>query len=257
MIDQCPDEDEDEDGFEDEDGCPDPDNDQDGILDVDDQCPMEAEDRDGYEDEDGCPDPDNDGDGVADGDDQCPTEAEDIDQFEDQDGCPDPDNDHDGVLDAADQCADGAETINGVDDTDGCPDEGGRSLWRMRGERDAADMTLTGTIRFGRDNAIAPGSTNAVEQLALHLIALASPMRVSIASDEAARREALTAALTERGVAAERFEVVTDGELTGNRVVVTRAPTAEEGAQQSTADGSAGRGASNAPAGGTPAQPSE
>jgi hypothetical protein len=248
-VDQCPDEDEDMDGFQDEDGCADPDNDQDGVLDADDQCANEAEDADGFQDEDGCPDPDNDGDGIADGDDQCPNDAEDADGFEDEDGCPDPDNDRDGVLDADDQCADEAETINGVDDDDGCPDEGGRSRWRMRGDRDAADMSLTGAIRF-RGAEVVPGSVGTVEQLARHMIALGAGLRVAIAADDAARREGLKTALTERGVAASSFEVVTDAELSGNRVVVTRAPSTEEGAQESTeAPEGAPAGEGDAPAG--------
>ena len=53
--DVCPDNAEDDDGFEDLDGCPDPDNDQDGILDAADLCPFEAETKNGVRDEDGCP----------------------------------------------------------------------------------------------------------------------------------------------------------------------------------------------------------
>ncbi len=121
-VDGCPDEPEDEDGFEDEDGCPEPDNDGDGVLDGDDRCPLVPEDRDGFEDEDGCPDPDNDGDGVPDVQDSCPNEAEDADGFEDEDGCPDPDNDGDGILDVDDQCPADPEVVNGLEDTDGCPD---------------------------------------------------------------------------------------------------------------------------------------
>ncbi len=55
VVDRCPDEPEDRDGFDDDDGCPDPDNDRDGIRDVDDLCPNDAEDKDGIKDEDGCP----------------------------------------------------------------------------------------------------------------------------------------------------------------------------------------------------------
>ncbi|QQR91169.1 MAG: OmpA family protein [Myxococcales bacterium] len=54
--DKCPDEAEDEDGFQDWDGCPDLDNDQDGFLDGDDECPMAPESKNGFLDEDGCPD---------------------------------------------------------------------------------------------------------------------------------------------------------------------------------------------------------
>jgi large repetitive protein len=54
--DLCPNEPEDNDGFQDEDGCPDPDNDQDRILDVRDNCMNDAEIYNNHEDEDGCPD---------------------------------------------------------------------------------------------------------------------------------------------------------------------------------------------------------
>ncbi len=67
---------------------PPPDGDGDGVIDADDTCPEEAEDQDGFEDEDGCPDPDNDADGVADVDDSCPDEAENVDGWDDADGCP-------------------------------------------------------------------------------------------------------------------------------------------------------------------------
>src|SRR5690606_17814844 len=55
------------------------DKDGDGIDDDVDACPDEPEDQDGYEDSDGCPDADNDADGLPDGVDQCPNEAEDVD----------------------------------------------------------------------------------------------------------------------------------------------------------------------------------
>ncbi|HUH01836.1 MAG TPA: OmpA family protein, partial [Kofleriaceae bacterium] len=151
--DGCPNDAEDQDGFEDDDGCPDPDNDGDGTPDVDDacpneagpaenrgcpdvdtdgdgvvdrldRCPTEAEDLDGFEDEDGCPDLDNDGDGIPDALDRCPLEAEDVDGFEDEDGCPDADNDGDGIPDLADSCPNEPETFNGFEDDDGCPDKG-------------------------------------------------------------------------------------------------------------------------------------
>lgn len=136
--DRCPNQAEDQDGFEDQDGCPDPDNDGDGIVDAQDQCPGQAEDVDGYEDTNGCPDPDNDRDGHLDASDQCPTDPEDPDGFEDSDGCPDRDNDSDGVEDVADECPDQpgpAERTgcpvpdrdgDGVPDNfDNCPDEAG------------------------------------------------------------------------------------------------------------------------------------
>jgi outer membrane protein OmpA-like peptidoglycan-associated protein len=118
-TDACPDQAEDQDGFQDEDGCPDLDDDEDGIADASDKCAREAEDKDGFEDEDGCPDADNDKDGVADADDKCVDVAEDKDGFQDGDGCPDFDNDGDAVADSLDQCA---ETPTGVPvDAQGCP----------------------------------------------------------------------------------------------------------------------------------------
>ncbi len=119
----CPDEPEDQDGYQDEDGCPELDNDGDGIIDERDACVDEPEDRDGYQDEDGCPERDNDGDGIPDVTDRCPSDPEDMDGFEDDDGCPDQDNDGDGFADDKDRCPNDPETLNGVDDNDGCPDE--------------------------------------------------------------------------------------------------------------------------------------
>jgi outer membrane protein OmpA-like peptidoglycan-associated protein len=149
-ADDCPNEPEDEDGFEDGDGCPEPDNDGDGIDDEDDECPEQPEDKDGFEDGDGCADTDNDGDGVPDAEDECPDEAgpgendgcpkttsdsdddgipdeqddcpeepEDEDGFEDDDGCPDPDNDGDGIADADDECP----ADPGLEANNGCPAE--------------------------------------------------------------------------------------------------------------------------------------
>lgn len=120
--DKCPDQPEDQDGFEDEDGCPEADNDRDGILDKLDRCPSDPEDKDQFEDEDGCSDPDNDGDEILDPDDECPMDPEDTDGFEDEDGCPEPDNDGDKILDVKDLCPNEAETVNGIADNDGCPD---------------------------------------------------------------------------------------------------------------------------------------
>jgi OOP family OmpA-OmpF porin len=157
ILDKCPDEPEDYDGFQDDDGCPDPDNDGDGIPDVVDKCPNDPEDFDGFQDEDGCPDLDNDGDGIpdindacpnekedgkgkrpndgcpstsedSDGDgipdviDKCPDEPEDKDGFQDEDGCPDYDNDGDGIPDVYDACPNEPEDFDGFEDNDGCPD---------------------------------------------------------------------------------------------------------------------------------------
>ena len=51
------------------------DNDGDGIPDALDKCPNEPEDNDGFQDEDGCPDSDNDGDGIPDAHRQVPERA--------------------------------------------------------------------------------------------------------------------------------------------------------------------------------------
>lgn len=98
------------------------DDDGDGVFAGDDKCPEEVEDQDGYDDEDGCPDLDNDGDGVPDETDQCPAEAESKNGIDDDDGCPEPDGDGDGVLGSQDLCPREAEDKDGVDDEDGCPD---------------------------------------------------------------------------------------------------------------------------------------
>jgi len=124
ILDRCPDEPEDKDGFQDDDGCPDEDNDNDGIPDAVDKCPNQPEDFDGFQDDDGCPDPDNDNDGVPDIYDACPNDPEDMDGFEDNDGCPDLDNDKDGIPDKQDKCPNEPETLNGYRDDDGCPDPG-------------------------------------------------------------------------------------------------------------------------------------
>jgi OmpA-OmpF porin, OOP family len=115
-VDRCPDDPEDNDGWQDADGCPDPDNDQDAIADASDRCPNEPEDKDGFEDGDGCPDRDNDHDAIADADDKCPNAPEDKDELEDRDGCPDPDNDQDAIADADDKCP----RVPGAP-PDGCP----------------------------------------------------------------------------------------------------------------------------------------
>jgi len=147
VNDQCPNDPEDKDQFEDENGCPDPDNDQDGILDVNDQCPLEPEDKDGFEDENGCPDPDNDQDAILDTADKCPNEPEDKDEFQDQDGCPEPDNDQDGILDVDDKCPLKPENFNGIEDADGCPDEGGGVVVSCK------EIKINETVYFDTDKA--------------------------------------------------------------------------------------------------------
>ena len=123
-VDKCPNEPEDFDRFQDEDGCPDPDNDGDGIPDLNDACPNEKEDGKGKRPNDGCPSTaeDSDGDGIPDVRDKCPEEPEDKDGFQDDDGCPDYDNDGDGIPDGYDSCPNEAEDSDGFQDDDGCPD---------------------------------------------------------------------------------------------------------------------------------------
>ena len=64
------------------------DRDKDLIPNKQDACPDDTEDEDGWQDEDGCPDPDNDMDGVPDTLDGCDSDPEDLDDVEDYDGCP-------------------------------------------------------------------------------------------------------------------------------------------------------------------------
>jgi outer membrane protein OmpA-like peptidoglycan-associated protein len=113
LMDKCPTEPEDKDGFEDQDGCPDLDNDHDGVPDTEDKCPLVA----GVKENHGCPDVDTDKDGIVDRLDKCPNEPEDKDGFEDQDGCPELDNDKDGIPDAKDSCPNQA----GIAEEKGCP----------------------------------------------------------------------------------------------------------------------------------------
>lgn len=89
------------------------DTDGDGLKNYFDPCPEEADDNDGFQDEDGCPEADNDGDDVLDVNDKCPNQAHEVTAPEGApegwayagDGCPPaPDQDKDGVPDAADWC---------------------------------------------------------------------------------------------------------------------------------------------------------
>ncbi len=121
--DACPEEPEDDDGFEDDDGCPDLDNDGDGVRDTVDECADDPEDKDRFQDKDGCPEDDNDDDGIRDGKDRCANDPEDVDGFEDKDGCPDADNDRDGFIDGRDRCPDDPEDVDGFADKDGCPED--------------------------------------------------------------------------------------------------------------------------------------
>jgi outer membrane protein OmpA-like peptidoglycan-associated protein len=225
--DRCPDEMEDQDGYQDLDGCLDRDDDGDRVNDVADRCPREAEDLDDYEDEDGCPDPDNDGDGVADAKDGCPARAEDVDQFEDEDGCPDPDNDGDGVADASDRCPLEKETINGNRDDDGCADPGSGLVVVT-----ADKIEILEPIRFrGEGSELTRSSQRLLGQMAATLRAHAEITRVRIrahvhprgAGDEelsVTRAETVRRWLVEWGIEPSRLEGVGFGSrqqlLSGN-----------------------------------------
>lgn len=143
--DECPELEEDRDGFEDSDGCPDEDNDDDGVSDDKDRCPAQKEDENGFEDDDGCPDaarapapkepatesapaeapenPDPDGDGIENDADACPAQAGPHREDPKLDGCPNPDSDLDTLDDSEDKCPAAPEDFDGVEDDDGCPDD--------------------------------------------------------------------------------------------------------------------------------------
>ncbi len=154
LLDQCPHQREDLDGWMDEDGCPDADNDGDGVKDEFDGDPDRPEDYDGYLDTDGIPDPDNDGDGIPDTEDECPLGPEDLDGVADEDGCPETDADGDGIPDEGDSCPEEAETLNGIEDDDGCPEDDtnvrtSRPLTRIRWEGDAVQPERGGFVELG------------------------------------------------------------------------------------------------------------
>ncbi|MBN1129908.1 MAG: OmpA family protein [Chitinispirillaceae bacterium] len=240
-IDQCPDEPEDNDGYQDDDGCPDPDNDGDGIPDAVDRCPDAAapcsgcpvidkdgdgipddrdkctaapEDKDGFQDDDGCPDPDNDGDGILDVDDKCPLIAEDLDGFEDNDGCPESDNDNDGILDVADKCPD----VPGVFENSGCP------AVKKTGQIARGSLVLTG-VRFETGRAVlSPSSYAALDRVAESLrewqeVTLEVRGHTDSRGDalinqrlSQARAEAVRLYLIQKGVTPERLTTVGYGE---------------------------------------------
>ena len=175
-ADDCPQSPEDHDGFADADGCPDLDNDEDRVPDAQDRCPDLAEDLDGFEDADGCPDLDNDGDGIPDAKDSCPHEPEDLDGFQDGDGCVDPDNDRDGILDGNDLCPDLPETFNNIDDTDGCPDTPSRFVKVLTDE-----IRLVRPIPFTKlDASVKPVAFPVLDDVARLLLSNAQLTRVRV-----------------------------------------------------------------------------
>jgi len=237
LVDRCPDQAEDKDGFEDADGCPDPDNDKDGVLDAADRC-MNVP---GLIALAGCPD--SDGDGIADLDDKCPEQAEDKDGFEDKDGCPDPDNDKDGVLDVVDACplVAGPAENHGCPDTDrdgdsvvdrldNCPDENGppenqgcpkKQLVKITDDK----LEIIESVYFKTDRAvIEPRSFGLLDNVAAVLVAH-DQLKIQVEGhtdsqgDDAynkqlsqRRAEAVVAYLVKKGIAAARLTALGFGE---------------------------------------------
>jgi OmpA-OmpF porin, OOP family len=216
-TDKCPNEAEDIDGFEDEDGCPDPDNDKDGIPDLLDKCPNDPEDGKPPFPHDGCP---------VDKPAAAPAAAPaPIDAIvtpaapaapaapsapEVVAVCPELDSDHDGIPDALDRCPNEPETVNGVDDDDGCPDTGGVEVVRIDGDRLAIDKlpTLAGR-KLSRGGEIIVGEMALVMrahgEVSRWLIAIAMPSAASAKQ----LGEVIKAQLIAKGLAAERFAIIT------------------------------------------------
>ncbi|MCG8423895.1 MAG: OmpA family protein, partial [Proteobacteria bacterium] len=183
-------------------------------VDAEDKCPDQAEDNDGFEDEDGCPEADNDGDGIVDAEDKCPDQAEDKDNFEDLDGCADVDNDGDGIADSDDKCIGEAETINGNNDDDGCPDSGDSIVMVM-----ADRIELFEPIVFrGATDRILQKSHNGLGQVAATMRANPDFARIRIAAHvhptgkndrhlTQKRARAIKRWLVKWGIAPERLEI--------------------------------------------------
>ncbi|MCA9606934.1 MAG: hypothetical protein KC619_15110, partial [Myxococcales bacterium] len=86
---------------------------------------------------------------------------------------------------------------------------------------------LRGIIRFADDGSVRAISNPSVDQLARHLIARAgSRWILTVRASEAPRQDALTAALTARGVPAGVFEVVGDASAAEGTVTVSSAAAA-------------------------------
>ncbi len=207
-----------------EETAPSRDKDGDDILDALDQCPYLPEDRDGFRDDDGCPDADNDLDLLADSFDADPLGPEDWDAFEDGDGIPDPDNDRDGIADFRDRCPDepgGADGCPGSLRPD-APSSGGDALADADGPQ--APLVLGRTLHpaepiifeFARPELTTEAGP-LVDGLARYLIEHPELDRVEVGVHvdamgsrrwkhwlSRARAESVVAALTARGVPAER-----------------------------------------------------
>lgn len=191
---------------------PEGDRDEDGLVDGRDACPDDAEDEDGFEDGDGCYDPDDDRDRIADRDDLCRCVPEDHDGFEDADGCPEEDDDLDRIVDACDRCPREPEVWNGACDDDGCPDRSGVCV-------DTSRLVIPDRVVFARHRAtMEAGSAPILDALAATLTGNPRIERVLVVGHAGvrerraatlglARAEATRDALVARGVAAERLAV--------------------------------------------------
>ena len=178
MFDACPEDPEDQDGFEDADGCPDSDNDMDGRWDWEEgcmgwncqtNCMNIPEDYDAFQDWDGCPDADNDNDGFPDVTDDCPAtdwtagpdgstcnEDDNVNTCEDYDGIIDTDGCHDSPGDDydADGFADEVEHYMGTDPTDACPDNDTDDAWPLDINMDTYVTIVPDVLTYrGRINA--------------------------------------------------------------------------------------------------------
>jgi outer membrane protein OmpA-like peptidoglycan-associated protein len=159
---------------------------------------------------------DRDGDGIVDAVDKCPDAAEDRDGFEDEDGCPDPDQDHDRIPDADDKCPNEPETYNGFEDDDGCPDRG-RVLVTSSAIEILEDIffapngdAITGPARPILD-AIAATLNGNPDIAKLEIGGHASEDETEVWGLSSRRAAAVRAALIQRGVAADRLDIVPYG----------------------------------------------
>ena len=132
------------------------------------------------------------------------------------DGCPDPDPDKDGVVGDADQCPAKPETKNGFEDADGCPDEIPEEVKKFTGviegiEFDFAKATIRPTSFPVIDEAVKVLQTYPSLRLRIsgHTDSVGSEERNKQLSQD--RAQAVADYLTEKGVAADRLEVIGRG----------------------------------------------
>ena len=199
--DKCPE----EPGVAEYEGCPIPDTDGDTVLDPDDKCPDVA----GSPDYQGREIPDSDGDGILDPDDKCP-DQEGVAEYE---GCPIPDTDGDGLLDPDDKCPDEPETKNSYEDEDGCPDEIPEVVKSFVGVIEGIYFdTGKATIRKKSEKTLDDAVKILLDYPKLRLEISGHtddrgkrPKNLKLSHD---RAESVKAYMVEKGVGADRLEVV-------------------------------------------------